>query len=93
MNLFTKIIRGLSLIIFHENFTIFTYPILAIFNIYFSEYFDFRVVIVLWGALIYFPFNIWDIIRISKSNIIDNMYNKTFIKKDLPNLPNDHFFN
>ncbi len=93
LNPFAKIIRGLSLIIFHENFTIFTYPILAIFNIYFSEYFDFRVVIVLWGALIYFPFNIWDIIRISKSNIIDNMYNKTFIKKDLPNLPNDHFFN
>ena len=45
------------------------------------------------GALIYFPFNIWDIIRISKSKVIDNMYNKTFIKKDLPDLPNDHFFN
>ena len=62
-NLFIKIIRGFSLLIFHENFTIVTYPLLAIFNIYFSECIDFRVVIVFWGALIYFPFNIWDIIR------------------------------
>ena len=66
---------------------------MAIMNLYFFEYIDFRVVIVLLGALIYFPFNIWDIIRISKSKVIDNMYNKTFIKKDLPDLPNDHFFN
>jgi len=92
-NIFVKIIRGLSLLIFHENYTIITYPVLAIFNIYFSEYIDFRVIIVIWGALIYFPFNIWDIIRISKSKIIDNMYNKTFLKEDLPDLPNDHFFN
>ena len=92
-NFFIKTIRGFSLLFFHENFTIITYPAMAIMNLYFFEYIDFRVVIVLWGALIYFPFIIWDIIRISKSKVIDNMYNKTFIKKDLPDLPNDHFFN
>ena len=92
-NFLTKNIRRISLLFFHENYTILTYPLLAILNLYFSKYFDFRIFIILWGGLIYFTFNLWDIIRISKSNIIDKMYNRTLIEKDFPELPKDHFFN
>tara|TARA_Y100000768_G_scaffold351279_1_gene302076 strand:+ start:9887 stop:10717 length:831 start_codon:yes stop_codon:yes gene_type:complete len=92
-NFLTKNIRRISLLFFHENYTIITYPLLAILNLYFSKYFDFRIFLILWGGLIYFTFHLWDIIRISKSNIIDKMYNKTLIEKDLPKLPEDHFFN
>lgn len=91
-NFFIKLIRNFSTLIFHENYTFFIYPILALLNIYLSEFFDFRLLIVIYGGLIYFPFSLWDIIRISKSNKIDKMYNKTFIKNEKPNLPNDHFF-
>ena len=79
--------------IFHENFAFYIYPVLAILNIYLSNYYDFRVLIILFGGLIYFPFSIYDIIRLSNSSNIGNMYNNTFLSDQKPNLPDDHFFN
>ena len=86
-NFLTKSLKAVSLILFHENYTIFFYPVLGLINLYFNDYFDFRVIIVVWGGSFYFIYNIWDLIKISKSKVIDKRYNETFIKKKLPKLP------
>ena len=92
-SLIFKIIRRMCTFIFHENFAFYIYPILAILHMFLSNYYDFRVLIILFGGVIYFPFLIYDIIRLSNSSNIGNMYNNTFLSDQKPNLPDDHFFN
>ena len=53
--------------------------------------FDFRVLIIIFGGLVYFPIIINDIFRISDNSRIDKSYNKIFFENKKPNLPKDHF--
>jgi len=84
--------RKLTTLIFHENYVIFYLPILTFITLFTPfSLFDFRVIIIIIGGLIYFPIVINDIFRISKNSRIDRSYNKIFFENKKPDLPNDHF--
>ena len=90
--LFRGILKICTLI-FHENYLIFSLPIVAFLNFYIFMYFDFRVVFIILGGAVYFPIMLYDIWRLASSGIIDLAYNKLFFSKEKPNLPDDHFLN
>ncbi len=87
-----NIFRKISTLFFHENYVIFYLPILTFCNFFIPlDLIDFRVVIILCGAIINFPVVLIDIFRISKSSRIDKSYNKLFFENRKPKLPFDHF--
>lgn len=92
INFFYISIRRFTALFYHENYAFFIYPFLAILHLKFFDIYDFRLLLIIIGSLVYFPFLIYDIIRLSRNSVIDNMYNETFINNKPPNLPNDHFF-
>ncbi len=84
--------RYLALGLFHENYAIFLLPILATIHYFFtSELIDFRVVLILIGGLVYFPVMLYEIWKLNVDGRVDNAYQKIFIDKSMPNLPDDHF--
>lgn len=92
----SSLFKGLSIIctlIFHENYLIFSLPILAFLNFYIFDFFDLRVVFIILGGVVYFPVMLYDIWRLASSGIVDVAYNKLFFSKEKPNLPDDHFLN
>jgi hypothetical protein len=83
----------ISAVLFHENYAIFVFPLLAIGQFILElPGFDFRVILILFGGVVYFPYVFFDILRLAKNGDIDQAYNKLFIEKKKPELPNDHFF-
>ena len=84
--------RKLTTLIFHENYVSFYLPSLTFITL-FTPFglFDFIVIIIIIGGLIYFPIVINDIFRISKNSRIDRSYNKLFFENKKPDLPDDHF--
>jgi hypothetical protein len=92
-NLFFRINRKIATILFHENNAIYLFPALAIGQYYFPiEGYDFRVILIISGGLIYFPVVLFDLVRMAKQGYIDKAYNNLFQDKVIPKLPKDHFF-
>jgi phosphatidylglycerophosphate synthase len=86
-------IRRLTVVIFHENWLIFTLPIFATAQFFqvFGEI-DMRVVFTILAGSIYFPVQILEIHRLVITNRIQRGYSDLFSENHIPNLPNDHFF-
>lgn len=88
-----KAFRKITALLFHENYAIYLLPLLATIQYFFPfEGYDFRVILIIAGGLIYFPVVMFDIVRLAKERYIDKAYNNLFLGKDIPKLPDDHFF-
>ena len=84
--------RKCTTLLFHENYVIFYLPIITFFDLFTPfSLFDFRVLIIIFGGLVYFPIIMNDIFRISDNSRIDKSYNKIFFENKKPDLPKDHF--
>lgn len=89
---FYKILKKISIVIFHENYMIFYLPIFSFLNLYISNIIlDFSILIIMSGAILNFPITIIEILKISRNTKIDNSYNNLFFGEERPNLPSDHF--
>ena len=86
-------IRRFTIVIFHENWLIFTLPLLAIAQ--FFEVFgviDLRVVFTIMAGSLYFPVQVLEIHRLVITKRIQRGYSESFSPYHIPDLPNDHFF-
>ena len=86
-------IRRLTVVIFHENWLIFTLPLLAIAQ--FFQVFgaiDLRVVFTIMAGSLYFPVQVLEIHRLVITKRIQRGYSELFSPDHIPDLPNDHFF-
>ena len=86
-------IRRLTVVIFHENWLIFTLPLLAIaqfFQIFGTT--DLRVVFTIMAGSLYFPVQVLEIHRLVITKRIQRGYSELFSPDHIPDLPNDHFF-
>lgn len=86
-------IRRLTVVIFHENWLIFTLPVLAIAQ--FFQVFgviDLRVVFTIMAGSLYFPVQVLEIHRLVITKRIQRGYSELFSPDHIPDLPNDHFF-
>jgi len=92
-NLLNKIFNRFGAFIFHEDYFIFTLPLILLFNLKFGELLpiDIRSILLIYGSLIYFPVIILDILFYA-NNRIDLYYSKTFESDLKPNLPKDIYF-
>lgn len=89
-----KYIRGLSIVIFHENYLIFTLPVVALLellNVF--VLFDLRVIFTVLAGTLYFFVQVLEIHRLVVNNKIQKAYAELFSPNHKPNLPDDHFFN
>ena len=72
---------------------IFVLPLLAFTQIFlFPDMIDFRVLLITLAALIYFPITVFEIVRLTNRNGVDEAYWKFFDPKSIPSIPDDHFF-
>lgn len=88
-----KILRRLGSLIFHEDYFIFSVPVIFFFNILYGKnlQIDIRSILIIYGSLIYFPAMLFDILYFSKGKI-DSGYLE-FKKNDLnPKLPEFIYF-
>jgi len=86
-------IRRLTILIFHENWLIYTLPLLAIaqfFQIFGTT--DLRVVFTILAGSLYFPIQVLEIHRLVITKRIQRGYSELFSPDHIPDLPNDHFF-
>jgi phosphatidylglycerophosphate synthase len=86
-------VRRLTIIIFHENFLIFTLPVMAV--VQFSQvlgFIDFRVVFTVLAGGLYFQVQILEIHKLVVTKRIQKGYSELFSPDHIPDLPNDHFF-
>jgi len=90
-----RTIKIISTVIFHENYAIFVFPILAILNIFISSvnFPDFRLVLTVLGGTIYFSFVVHEIVSVTNNKKLETAYNKLFYSTKAPDLPAEHFFN
>jgi len=89
---FYKILKKISVVIYHENYMIFYLPIFSFLNLYISNItLNFSIFIIMAGAILNFPITIIEILKISRNTKIDNSYNNLFFGEERPNLPSDHF--
>ena len=92
-SLFFRTCRKIVSILFHENYAIYLLPLLATIQYFFPfEGYDFRVILIIAGGLIYFPVVLFDLVRMARQGYIDKAYNNLFLDKVIPKLPKDHFF-
>ena len=85
--------RRLTVIVFHENFLIFTLPLLAtaqFFQVFGSL--DLRIVFTILAGSLYFPVQVLEIHRLVITKRIQRAYSDLFSANCIPDLPNDHFF-
>lgn len=86
-------IRRLTMVIFHENWLIFTLPLIA--TAQFFQIFgaiDLRVVFTILAGSLYFPVQVLEIHRLIITKRIQRGYSELFSPDHIPELPNDHFF-
>ena len=86
-------IRRLTVVIFHENFLIFTLPVMAALQL--SQvlgFIDLRVVFTVLAGVLYFPVQVLEIHRLVVTKRIQRGYSELFSSDHIPDLPNDHFF-
>lgn len=85
--------RNITTVLFHESYAIYLFPTFAIAQYFFPvPGFDFRVLLMIAGGLLYFPVVIYDLWRLAAQGKIDKAFNELFYGETIPNLPNDHFF-
>ena len=82
-SLFIKLLVRLGSFIFHEDYFIFTVTVILFFNIFYNKYliFDIRTILIIYGAIIYFPAMVMDII----------FYSEEKLKKIFVKFNNDNF--
>ena len=91
--LWFEYVRRLTVIIFHENFLIFTLPVMAALQL--SQvlgFIDLRVVFTVLAGVLYFPVQVLEIHRLAVTKRIQRGYSELFSSDHIPDLPNDHFF-
>ncbi len=86
-----KYIRGLSIMIFHENYLIFTLPIIALLELVYLI--DFRVIFTVLAGTLYLVVQIIEVHKLAVNNKVQKAYSELFTPNHKPNLPDDHFFN
>lgn len=90
---FYSYFRSLSILIFHENYLIFSLPIFGFIQFYFlQDNFDLRVIYIYLATSIHFPIVFLEIQKLIKKKKLSSSYRNLFINDKIPNLPNDHFF-
>ena len=90
--LWFEYVRRLTVIVFHENYLIFTLPLMAV--VQFSEvlaFIDLRVVFTVLAGGLYFPVQVLEIHRLVVTKRIQRGYSELFSPDHMPDLPNDHF--
>jgi phosphatidylglycerophosphate synthase len=86
-------VRKFTVLVFHEGHLIFVVPLLAFTQLFvFTEMIDFRVLLITIAALVYFPISVFEIVRLTNRNGVDEAYWKLFDPKSTPSIPDDHFF-
>ena len=87
------IIRSAVYLLYHENFIIFTLPIISIINLFLLDVLpDFRVLLVVIAGVFYFSVMVLEIHRIIDAQKLEAAYNKLFTDNSQLELPKDHFF-
>lgn len=69
-NYIYRLLNNFCTFVFHENYLIFTLPFISLVHLFFNFSVDFRLVIVIIGAILYLPISIISIIKIIKNNKI-----------------------
>ncbi len=88
-----ELIRKSTVLVFHESFLIFTLPILASIQFFLvTDMIDFRLLLIVAGAFVYFPIVIFEIQHLINRNAVDEAYWKLFNSELTPTVPDDHFF-
>ena len=88
-----KYIRIFTILCFHENYLIFTLPIIAGLQlIQVFDPIDMRVVFTVFAGLLYFPVQVLEIHQLVSQKRIEQGYSELFSPNHVPDLPNDHFF-
>lgn len=90
--LWFEYVRRFTVIIFHENFLIFTLPVMAALQL--SQvlgFIDLRVVFTVLAGVLYFPVQVLEIHRLVVTKRIQRAYSELFSSDHIPDLPNDHF--
>tara|TARA_Y100000589_G_scaffold332324_1_gene391754 strand:- start:12499 stop:13332 length:834 start_codon:yes stop_codon:yes gene_type:complete len=92
-NIIISILSRLGSLLFHEDYAIFSLPLIFFFNIFFHEKIDIdlRSIMIIYGALILFPAMILDIIFYT-NNKIDRNYNNLIENEFKPKLPDVFYF-
>ena len=92
-NILISIILRLGALLFHEDYAIFSLPIIFFLNIFLHKYlfFDVRAFITIYGAVILFPSILLDIIYFS-NNKLDSNFNNLIDKEIEPDLPDILYF-
>ena len=88
-----KYIRIFSILLFHENYLIFTLPIIAglqLLNIF--DPIDMRILFTVFAGVLYFPVQVLEIHHLVSQKKIDKGYSELFSSNHIPDIPNDHFF-
>ena len=86
-------VRKFTVLVFHESFLIFVLPVLAFIQLFLiTGLMDFRVLLIILAAVVYFPISVFEIVRLTNRNGVDEAYWKLFDSKSTPNIPDDHFF-
>ena len=86
-------IRKSTVLIFHEGHLIFILPLLAFIQTFiFKDFVDFRILLTIFAALVYFPVTIMEIQRLVNRNAIDVAYWDLFDENFVPVVPDAHFF-
>jgi hypothetical protein len=86
-------VRKFTTLVFHERFMIFVLPVLALIQLFLIQgLMDFRVLLIILAAVLYFPISVFEIVRLTNRNGVDEAYWKLFASKSTPNIPDDHFF-
>lgn len=86
-------IRSFVYLLFHENYIIFSLPIISIIQFFLLDYFScFRVILIVIAGSLYFSVMVLEIHRIIVAKKLDEAYNKLFYESSDLELPKDHFF-
>lgn len=88
-----KLIRGITTIVFHENYIIFTMPLLAFSDLYvFDGQLPYMTALVVFGGAVYFPVMVMEIHKLASSGYLSTVHNNLFHRTHKPDLPKDSFF-
>jgi len=88
-----ELIRKSTVLILHEGHLIFILPVIAFIQTFiFKDFVDFRILLTIFGALVYFPVTIMEIQRLVNRNAIDVAYWDLFDESSVPMVPDSHFF-
>ncbi len=86
-------IRKFTLLVFHESTMIFMLPLLAFIQLFLiTDLIDFRVLLVVLATVVYFPISVFEIVKLTNRNGVDEAYWKLFDSNSIPRVPDDHFF-